>query len=208
MKRIIKNKEPKEFIDWKSNWETPPDWTTFDGKPIKQLVKRTLLEEQGYICCFCENRVMMDHGHIAHLLDRKQHPELVLEYGNILYSCPENPKKEPQTCGHAQKNQTLPISPLDEDCENHFIYNGETGEILPRKNSNKFNEANETIRILNLNGSKVLREKRLAIYQETKNNKSELTSNEFEIWLNHILNRNTENKFIPFWTTIKYAAQT
>ncbi|MDR0611608.1 MAG: TIGR02646 family protein [Planctomycetaceae bacterium] len=208
MKRIIKNKEPKEFSDWKLNWQTPPDWETFDSKPIKQSVKRILLEEQGAICCFCENRVTMNHGHIAHLLDRKQHPELILEYGNMLYSCPENPRGEPQTCGHAQKNRKLPISPLDADCELHFIYDEETGAILPQKNSNKFTEANETIRILNLNGSKVLREKRLAVYQETKNNKIELTNNEFEVWLNHILKRNSENKFTPFWTTIKYAADT
>jgi uncharacterized protein (TIGR02646 family) len=207
MKRIIKKEEPKEFIDWKLNWETPPDWQTFDGKPIKQSVKETLLKEQGYICCFCENRVTMDQGHIAHLLDRKQHPELVLEYGNMLYSCPENQRGEPQTCGHAQGNRKLPISPLDEDCENHFIYDGETGEILPRENSNKFSDAQETIRILNLNASKVLCKKRLEAYHETENNKVELTIDEFEVWINNILKRNIENKFTPFWTTIKYAAQ-
>jgi uncharacterized protein (TIGR02646 family) len=208
MKRIIKNNEPKEFIDWKSNWETPPDWEAFDGKPIKQLVKKSLLEEQGSICCFCENRVTINHGHIAHLRDQKKYPELVLEYENLFYSCPENPKKEPQTCGHAQKNKILPISPLDEDCENLFIYDRETGNILPKKNSNKFTEAAETIRILNLNGSDILRKKRLAVYQETKTNMAELTNDEFEIWLNSILNRDSENKFTPFWTTIKYAAKT
>ena len=202
MKQIVKNPEPSTFIEWKEEWRRngiEPGWEELDGKPMKQTVKTALLEEQGGLCCFCECRVETDSGHIAHLFDRYNHPALALDYDNMLYSCPENPHNVPQTCGHAQKDRLLPISPLNEDCETHFAYS-QDGDILG-KNAN----AHETIRVLNLNGSKQLCESRRLVYEETLDNKETLSPDEFTLWVNSELNRR-DGMFQPFWTTIKYAA--
>ena len=203
MKHIVKNAEPTTFVEWKEEWRSngiEPGWAEFDGKPMKQTVKAALIEEQGNLCCFCECRTEMHSGHIAHLLDRQNHPDLVLEYGNLLYSCPENPSGIPQTCGQSQGNDILPISPLNDDCETHFAYS-QNGNILGKNDG-----ANETIRILNLNGSKQLCESRRRVYEEAHGNKELLSPAEFDLWISAELKRQPDGMFRPFWTTIKYAA--
>jgi uncharacterized protein (TIGR02646 family) len=203
MKRIIKNPEPDEFIRWKASFtDIVPEWGEFDTKPIKKTVKSHLLEEQGFICCFCEVGVDAENGQIAHLVDRDSRPDLALQYNNMIYSCQEKPKKTPQTCNQSQKRNVLPISPLDDDCEERFLYTAD-GKIHPKNAMDK--EAEDTIRILNLN-TKHLVDARVRAFDEVLLKKRNLSPSEFYEWLDHVLNRNSENKFTPFWTVIKYAA--
>ncbi|MDR2704201.1 MAG: TIGR02646 family protein [Planctomycetaceae bacterium] len=202
MKQITKKTEPNEFIQWKKSFpDIVPGWDEFDTKPIKQVVKKSLLEEQGYICCFCETEVDGDHGHIAHLKDQQSHPCDVLNYNNMLYSCPENERGIPQTCGHRQKNFNVPISPLDVDCEERFIYIA-NGKMFP-KNDND-NDANETIRILNLN-TKHLSDARAKVIQEIFKQRNCQSANEFQKEFAPKLELQN-GRFESFWTTKKYAA--
>ena len=214
MKNIIKNPEPTTLVEWKSNWpDLVPGWNEFDsntkqtdGTSIKHKVKMALLEEQGGLCCFCESEVSIDCGHIAHLLDRNGHPELALEYDNLLYSCPENEKryKIPQTCGHAQGNRVLPITPLADDCEQRFIYTA-TGAIAPRDENDV--EAKQTIEILNLNDRKaIFRKHRAKAFQTVDEARQEKSPAEFEHWIDAELKRQSDGTFKPYWTTIKFAA--
>jgi hypothetical protein len=57
MKYIIKNSEPIEFGKWKAlandNWK--PTYSDLRGNE-KTDVHISLMEEQGYICCYCESR--------------------------------------------------------------------------------------------------------------------------------------------------------
>jgi|GEM_PF-1823115 len=212
MKRIVKNPEPTTFIDWKANWDgMKPGWDEFDqgtkqadGTSIKEKVKTALIEEQYGLCCFCESRVGMSNGHIAHLLDRHSHSELALEYNNMLYSCLENPKGIPQTCGQSQGNKTLPITPLDADCEQRFIYT-ETGAIAPRDENDA--QAIQTIKILNLDDKRaIFRKDRAQAYQSVEKARQEMTPDDFTRWIDVELNRQSDGTFRPFWTTMKYAA--
>jgi len=208
MKHIVKNPEPPEFIEWKEEFRNTgiePGWGEFDGKPIKQTVKAALIKEQGGLCCFCESLIPADtsrYGHIAHweAKAKDKSPYKALEYDNLLYSCSDNQMKIPSTCGVAQKEETPPISPLDEDCETHFAYS-ESGNIL-----GKNDHAQETIRMLNLNGSKRLRDSRRLVFEETRNNKRILLPHEFDRWLDNELKRQSDGTFKEYWTTIKYAA--
>ena len=210
MKYIDKKSEPPEFKAWKSKArKVPPKWKTLRGK-VKQKVNESLLEEQGGLCCYCKIEVDREHGHIDHLLPRHDHHELVFAYSNLLYSCPEKTKEDreeedtekkvPQTCGHAKGNNELPITPRDKDCEKYFIYT-EYGDIR-----GKNDDARETIRILNLNGSQLVCNRRQSIYEETRETKNTLTPEEFDQWINSVLQRQSDGTFEPFWTTIKYAA--
>lgn len=208
MKQIIKQAEQQTFAQWKARWRESgiiPGWGEFDGTPIKQIIKETLLAEQGHICCFCESRVKVDHGHIAHLRDRVGHPEQALDYDNLLYSCPENPRKIPQTCGHSQGNRVLPITPLDQDCESRFIYT-EVGEIVPRDEDDK--DAIQTINMLNLNDRRSgFQRNRGEIFQTIRDYRQKLSESEFDLWMNSELARQADGMFNPFWTTRKYAAE-
>ena len=56
MKHIVKGLEPDVFSAWKALEN--PDWTpTYDDLrgAEKQAVKTALMQEQGYLCCYCEH---------------------------------------------------------------------------------------------------------------------------------------------------------
>jgi uncharacterized protein (TIGR02646 family) len=89
MKYIQKGYEPANLSDWKAqaneNWQ--PTWDTLRGSE-KSDVHQALLQEQGYICCYCGMRINLTTSHIEHFKPRKHFPELALDYNNFLSSCP------------------------------------------------------------------------------------------------------------------------
>jgi uncharacterized protein (TIGR02646 family) len=202
MKRICKKAEPDEFVVWKESFsEVVPGWDDFDGKPIKQAVKQSLLLEQGYICCFCENEVSTDKGHIAHLNDRRNHSDEALHYGNMLYSCPENSRTIPQTCGQRQGSNRLPISPLDNDCEERFTYIA-NGKIFPKNEGDT--DADRTITILNLNAKHLVASRAAVIREIIEERKRDFTDSGFQLWADELLELH-DGRFEVFWTAKKYA---
>lgn len=71
MKFISKrNKEPEELSTYR---ETPG--VTYDGigKEIKDIIKKSLLEEQGYICAYCMGKIKCDTCTIEHYISQKRH---------------------------------------------------------------------------------------------------------------------------------------
>ena len=106
MKHIVKNQEPQEFIDWKNN--ANENWQpTYDNlqNPKKRILYHSLLEEQGYICCYCERELKENDYHIEHFRpkDRTLFPELQLDYSNLLCSCQRNnQRKTPLHCGNSK----------------------------------------------------------------------------------------------------------
>ncbi|WP_292775105.1 retron system putative HNH endonuclease [Nostoc sp. NMS9] len=88
MKYIKKSEEPESFTVWKNlaNEDWQPSWENF-SKPQKTDVHDSLLQEQGFICCYCGRRITKDISHIEHLKPRKTHYNLALEYTNLLASC-------------------------------------------------------------------------------------------------------------------------
>ncbi len=207
MRHIRKDRKPVAFIQWKTqgdaNWN--PGWKDFDGRPIKQVVKQALLDEQGYLCCYCEVRTDQGTGHIEHLAPRHTHPDLQLAYENLLYCCGETPKGQPTTCGHARRpDDPVPVSPLQPDCESRFLYT-ELGEMLPR-NEEDF-DARETVRILKLN-EKLLRDVRAEVYQEVIQANEEYSPDEFRRWMDIELQRDANNMLQPYWGTKRYVMET
>ncbi len=169
MKYINKSQEPEDFTKWKnqSNEDWQATWKNFQ-KPEKPLVHKSLLEEQGFICCYCGKKITKDTSHIEHLKPRNQYPDLALEYGNVLASCEidrEEPPPIPVHCGHKKDdwyNKTLMVSPLDSNCADFFRYT-EDGQILATQDSNKQAAAQETITRLALNIDKLRRGRKKAI---------------------------------------------
>jgi uncharacterized protein (TIGR02646 family) len=176
MKFIRKNEEPASFIVWKqqasSEWQ--PNWDNFQ-KPEKLEVHRSLLMEQGHICCYCGQRIAKEESHIEHFQPRTSFPELTLSYGNFLASCPgyteeteaSTPiaKRSQAYCGQrkgAWYHQDLTVSPLQADCDTYFRYTGQ-GNILPTQDLDKALAAETTIKKLNLNHLQLKRGRERAI---------------------------------------------
>jgi uncharacterized protein (TIGR02646 family) len=204
MKCIEKSQEPIEFTDWKAlandNWQ--PTYDDDLSGNTKRCVKDALMEEQGYICCYCERRLSGDDSHIEHF--RPQSDPLVdpLEYANMLCSCQNRLKKgAPRHCGNLKGDwfdTDLLISPLDTDCEAQFAFTGD-GNIQPVSTTDPAGA--ETIAQLGLNIPKL----------------KALRASAIEPFLEEVLNEDDMRQFVSgylqndhrgwnseFWTTIRY----
>jgi len=157
MKYIQKGKEPQILSDWKAIQK--PDGN-YDYEclqnPQRAAVHISLLSEQGYICCYCCQRVDKTNSHIEHLDPQsKTDAELSVEYTNMLASCGRDTNKPgyrwPEYCGNKKGHLAIGVSPLQANCEEFFDYSS-TGEILPTANNLAHQkDAQRTIEVLGLN---------------------------------------------------------
>jgi len=201
MKHIIKNQEPKKFSEWKAlaNPDWHPDYEDL-SRDEKRAVKAALMEEQGYICCYCEQRLADDDSHIEHF--RPQSDPLVdpLDYSNMLCSCQNRLKQGvPRHCGNLKGNwfdAQLLVSPLDPNCEERFAYTAD-GKIQPAMKSDE--AAKKTIEKLGLDIPKLndLRKKAIEPFLDET-----LEDQEFSLFVTGYLRKDTDGSFGEFWTTI------
>lgn len=152
MKRIVKSREPQQFSDWKEEDKMAhkPNWNRVSG-PVKHVIHRALITEQGHICCYCESPVTVDDSHVEHFRPIRQFPSHALEYQNLHCSCLRTLSPGvPAHCGHRKGSwfdEGLLISPLQSDCDKRFKFNT-NGEIAARDCNDL--QAKETISRLGL----------------------------------------------------------
>lgn len=151
MRPIVRSAEPAAFTTWKaqgsSDWQ--PSWDNFQ-KPQKTEVLGTLLRDQGFVCCYCEQRVDTRGSHIEHLQSRHAAPHLSLEFTNLLASCQGDLPKAPAHCGHLKGDAALEVQPLMADCRDFFIFDS-AGGIRPSDAPTRTEVARRAIETLGLN---------------------------------------------------------
>lgn len=163
MKYIRKKKSPEPFEKWKREMGESAHYGNIPAE-IKSILRKSLLDEQNWLCCYCGLSLMTHNIHIEHFRPQSKYKELQLEYRNLHASC--NGRLLHLTeyegisdfCGHAKKDwfdEKLLISPLDPNCESFFEY-GFDGSI--RSNHGQ-RAATETIWRLGLD-SYLLRKQR------------------------------------------------
>lgn len=90
MKYIPKDsiREPESMRRWKQLAVNDPnyDYEYLPGKERKDLLD-ALIEEQGYICCYCGMEISDETSLVEHLTPQSSDPHLSLEYTNLLASC-------------------------------------------------------------------------------------------------------------------------
>ncbi len=204
MKFIQKQSEPENFKKWKE--KTP---MTFDHlnkeefrRPIKSPLKKSLMQEQGYICCYCESRIIENDSHIEHIKPQNLFPELDLDYQNMLCSCIGNRiAGAPIHCGHLKDrwyDENLFVSPLDANCETRFKFKKDGSISSADKNDNA---ATQTINKLGLDIPK-LNALRSAVINRF--NSPDITNEELKKFVNDYLKKDVDQKWNPYWTTIRY----
>ena len=132
--------EPAEVAAWKAqaneNWQ--PSYGNLMGLE-RRAMRQALLSEQGYVCCYCNRRIMESPAakdiaefHIEHFRPQHAFEHLELEYQNLHASCfKNNNPKGRRHCGPAKDDwfdEELTLSPL-QDHSDRFRY-GENGELL------------------------------------------------------------------------------
>lgn len=89
MKRIYKGQPPSSLIQHKAR-----KGATYSNYREKGDLRDSLLNEQGYICCYCMNRIIADEKNIGmkieHWASQKHHAYRQLEYANLLGACMGN----------------------------------------------------------------------------------------------------------------------
>ena len=148
MKQIIKTVPPTDFIDYCKK----PD--ACFSKLNKKSLKERLLEDQGFICCYCGCRINNDGDtKIEHIKCQKDHEDLALCFDNMLVSCDGGDKDRSNKvkprhqlhCDANKKDREIQISPLDKEIEDQLVYY-EDGTV-----AGKTEVGDELIHILGLN---------------------------------------------------------
>lgn len=135
MKYIKKGKEPSSLTRYRKKKDA-----YFDGYPEKDDLRKSLLQEQKYICCYCMSRIVRkedvenaDLGQemkIEHYKPKNQFSELELTYKNLLGAC-KGQYDEQQFCdthkSQFDESELLTIDPQNVYCEEKvkFYTNGE-----------------------------------------------------------------------------------
>ncbi|WP_288367812.1 retron system putative HNH endonuclease [uncultured Alcanivorax sp.] len=203
MKYVEKRHEPEAFAQWKAlaNEDWQPTYGDLSGDP-KVSVKRSLMREQGYLCCYCERRLTEDDSHIEHFQPQSDPAVDPLDYDNLLCSCQNQIKKgKPRHCGNLKGDWYDPellVSPLDPDCESRFRFKGD-GLIKPADKHDR--AARETITRLGLDIPK-LNDLRASVIDPFL--EDSLTQDELHRFVSGYLSTGDDGRFCEFWTTIKY----
>lgn len=197
MKFIRKTTAPQEFVDYCAS--TPG--ICFDNLgPYKRILRKKLLDDQGYICCYCGREIKNEETtKIEHIKCQDRYKELALNFDNMLASCDGGEKdrhekvtpKHKKHCDAKKNNDDIPISPLDQDIEKLLIYY-EDGTVYSGNDKGR-----ELIRILGLDTGylQMHREKELKKYKK-------LPLNELKDELNYTKELH-DGKYIPYCFVIE-----
>lgn len=200
MKNIQKQQPPDIFVKYKKKNASFKKLAKGNYAEIKQTLRRSLLNEQGYICCYCGQEITMENSIIEHIKDRHNNPDLQLEYTNLVCSCSGGKDKRvtnpqcPLYCDASKEDFEIFVSPLDEDCENKFDFD-EIGNIYGLDE-----DAKETIKTLNLNNAKLrnLRNSAIDAYRWLSDEEIDWQDELFKI-----KDKYFEDRYIPFCVVIK-----
>lgn len=162
---------------------------------------------QGSRCAYCEASINEDRRHIEHFRQRRSYPQDTFAWDNLFGSC-----MRPGTCGdHKDKCGTYKhtdlIKPDVENPESFLVFSPH-GSVAPRAglNATDRQRAEETIRILNLNGAlRQIRQSEVIGYIQTAEEFAEMAAQYPESdWLPLLGDELAAIAHLPFATAIKH----
>ncbi len=179
IKKDIKN-EPSTLKNYR---EQTPEAIYYGFTDTGQLLKKALLEEQKYICAYCNRRIsfkpnsdnnkpMIEVEHVIpqnpqdyKIQEQVNKKHLDLDYLNMVGVC-NGTFGIFEHCDKSKKDQLLKkVNPLNNNCESLIKYNS-NGDILPIIEDNGIEL---DLKLLNLNDDNLINCRRDAIYEELKN---------------------------------------
>lgn len=146
--------EPQSLTDWKL---TNPTGDYKDLSPVERVnIRYECLSEQFYLCAYCCNSITGLSGDCMneHVVARKIAPHRSLDFTNIVASCTTL-----NQCDHAHDCHPLPLTPFDSNCETDLVF------LLSGRVKGTTVDAQESLRVLNLDNNKLLIEHRKQLFQ-------------------------------------------
>lgn len=143
MRQIKKGPEPAHFINWKHNFKMTNGRDAIYDDLYRTTeyynLKKSLLDEQGYICCYCEKKIGHSAGlkdcDIEHFMPRNPDSRYLtraecdkcrdsqMEYTNLFVSCKGEEAYSIDHCNHKKDNWfdfNKCISPIDDRIKGMF----------------------------------------------------------------------------------------
>lgn len=126
MKKIVKQKEPKEWTDYRR--------TSGVGYESIPELRQSLLKEQGFICAYCMRRIPCkdrnsnESSRIDHIKCRETNEDKELDYKNMVVCCP-GAISEDFHCDKSKGNKEITFTPFDDDFISSLKYSSRTGKI-------------------------------------------------------------------------------
>lgn len=200
MQYIDKSKAPLKFIRYLRRRGASFKDLSDDHNDVKQALRKALVTEQGYICCYCGKEITLNTSIIEHIKDRDHYPQLQLEYANMVCSCnggrdkrTRNPQY-PLSCDASKGNKEIFVSPVEESCHCRFLFH-EDGFV-----SGCNEKAKKTIDVLNLNNVKLKNQRKSAIDAYRYLQDEDVDWREELQYLSEV---NADSKFLPFCFVLK-----
>ena len=172
MKKITKGKEPISLTKYRSSipivdMEKP---NIYDDYKENAILRKQLLEEQGYICCYCMSRISERNSKIEHFKAQSLFRDKQIEYSNLFVACKGGEGTKEHSCDTLKGNKSLNTINLTLKIESDLKYSkqGKISSVISieTKVSSLTKEIND---VLNLN-STILIKNRKQTYEDFKNN--------------------------------------
>lgn len=201
---IKKQAEPQQLIDDKRNGLKSYLEIT---STTKNAIKEALLNEQGYLCAYCMQRISIENATIEHYIaqnpkDIQADESLSIAYNNMLAVCGGNVgldrRKNELICDKHRGNISLTVNPLDEYSIEKISYKAD-GTIY----SHEADIQNDLDKTLNLNCEAVLlKQNRKSVLDAVKRDIFRKSNNiiskrQIENMLTK-MQQKKEGKYIPF----------
>ncbi len=195
---LNKGREPHSLTLYRKQ----PDAVYADAeKRVKDDIRKSLLNEQGYTCAYCMQRIHIDNMKVEHWECQVRHPAKQLTYSNLLACCKGNEgfRQKEQTCDTRKGSLDLRYSPAIVEHRIVDKINYTAGGTIKSPETDFDSELND---VLNLNQTRLRSNRRTAILWIQKElNSSEGTRNKESIrkLLHRTEKRGQDNKFTPFY---------
>ena len=150
MRHVTKGREPAAWFEFRKQKEPKP---RFDQGPKAEL-RAALLEEQGYLCCYCMVPIQESTTRIEHWAPRSRFPALEVEFSNLLAACAGGEQRRNDDrpaehhCDVAKGQRSITLDPRKPSCE-RFVVCTSRGELVPASGAPAF--VRDDLNVLNLN---------------------------------------------------------
>lgn len=197
MKFIHKGKEPKEWTAYK---KTPG--VAFSAEPE---LKKALLLEQGYICCYCMCRINYGDMKVEHYVPRNDTSK-IFDYDNLFAAC-EGKCASDENCDTRKKNTPITIHPADprNNCETIVHYQSKDAAITCIEPY--YSDIQYT---LNLNDTRIRRNRMSVLVGALQGLNSKhgrgvkWTKPNLQLVLNNYRDKDAQGKFKPYCQIVVY----
>ncbi|MCP4676954.1 MAG: TIGR02646 family protein [Deltaproteobacteria bacterium] len=127
--------EPSELLRFRK--EGGPN-CTYGAFPAKDVLRRRVLTDQGFLCCYCMRRIDLRKMKIEHYRSQSKHAAEQLDWKNMLGACEggEGLPQKLQTCDAHRAADDLYVDPQNETHMTRLRYLPD-GEILHQEGTDR-----------------------------------------------------------------------